>query len=343
MQLLHGRRHLVPNNPRKYFRSFTPAMTQRQRPEVIIRPFNDASQIPRLVQINRDATAPDLLTQWMDLYTGKSEPDGARANLEDLLKTQRSPSSNSASSADKYGAAIAVLRFPSEASSDGRTDRAEPVDDAGVSEGADGSVQAAMNGESETRPKELIAGFIYWFEGYLNVPALRGDDDKTKGVSGPEQGGLQPDAAQSTPHVTSTIANESKTNAGANSMTTPARTPSETQAARLALGEEMYAASRQHYIRTIKWRRHIFIRRVMVDPDCQRMGIGTALMRHVTAYADEKAMPCWLYSRPAGVKLYETEGFQTAGITVLETEELKGVRESRAMVRWEAGQGLEDW
>jgi GNAT superfamily N-acetyltransferase len=245
----------------------------QRRPDhaIVLRQLTRKTDIQRLTDINRDAMAPDLLSKWMEMYTPRSEAEGARLALEEAMKAREEGERDSNV---KYGTMIAVVR--------------------------------STTGEEA---QEVIAGFIYWEEGYINVPSLR------------------PSAATD----------------AASAPSNPASDEEIARQARLALGTEIYAHSRQHYIKTIQWRRHVFVRRLMVDPLYQRMGIGALLLRHVTSHADQNAMPCWLYSRPAGVKLYEQEGFQAVGTTKLSTAELPGVGISLGMVRWEQGPGVGDW
>ena len=282
-------RHFLTAYPFKPFNtSIRQAHTSMAKPKVTVQALALPSQIPRLVEINQSAMAPDLLSKWMELYTPRSEAEGARRDLQGLFNEKGKVRN------DVNGRCyFASIRVDVGA-------RAESI-----------AASPPSNSEGPTKEEnegaeEAIAGFIYYEEGiHVNVPALRGDDEPQP----------QPDSITK---ETSTLS------------------PSQTHQRNLATGDQIYAASRQHYIRTIQHRRHIFIRRLMVDPAYQGRGVGVALLRHVTARTDEQAMPCWLYSRPAGVGLYEKMGFRDSGVTVLETEELKGVAESLGMVRWES-------
>ncbi|KPI36899.1 uncharacterized protein AB675_5992 [Cyphellophora attinorum] len=247
------------------------AAQRQQTYEIVLRPLTTKNDIQRLTDINRDAMAPDLLSKWMEMYTPRSEAEGARLALEEAMKD---------------------------------SDNGEKVSD-----GNYGTVTAVVRSIADDEDQEVIAGFVYWEEGYINVGSLQASA-----------------AADATPVLSN-----------------PANDVERARQARLALGTEIYAHSRQHYIKTIQWRRHVFVRRLMVDPSYQRMGIGSLLLRHVTSHADQNAMPCWLYSRPAGVKLYEQEGFRAVGTTELSTAELPGVGISLGMVRWEQGPGVGDW
>jgi GNAT superfamily N-acetyltransferase len=61
----------------------------------------------------------------------------------------------------------------------------------------------------------------------------------------------------------------------------------------------------------------------MVDPAFQRKGIASRLLKHVTDEADRLRTPVWLFSRPAGVPLYEKAGFVEVGQTELDVPEFK--------------------
>jgi GNAT superfamily N-acetyltransferase len=56
------------------------------------------------------------------------------------------------------------------------------------------------------------------------------------------------------------------------------------------------------------------LRRMMVDPDHQRKGIGQKLLQWGLDLADKQKMVCWLYARPAAVRLYESAGFKVMGV-----------------------------
>lgn len=67
---------------------------------------------------------------------------------------------------------------------------------------------------------------------------------------------------------------------------------------------------------------HYYFQYLGVLPQQQGKGYGTAMMRHITAIADQANMPCYLETASAGaVPMYHRYGFET----VLE-EEIIGVR-----------------
>jgi GNAT superfamily N-acetyltransferase len=54
-------------------------------------------------------------------------------------------------------------------------------------------------------------------------------------------------------------------------------------------------------------------RRMMVDPNYQRRGIGRLLLKWGLDYADEHKLVAWLNARPAGSKMYLDAGFKIVG------------------------------
>lgn len=69
--------------------------------------------------------------------------------------------------------------------------------------------------------------------------------------------------------------------------------------------------------------KRLVIRRLMVDPSFQRRGIAKKLLQAVTSEADQMRIPMWLFSRPAGVPLYEKVGFIEVGQTQLSVPEFE--------------------
>ena len=74
--------------------------------------------------------------------------------------------------------------------------------------------------------------------------------------------------------------------------------------------EELMRKSGNAYISAIRGKRHVYLRRMIVHPEYQKQGIGTMLVKWGMDVADEGKIVGWLYSRPAGQKLYEREGFK---------------------------------
>ncbi|KIX05865.1 uncharacterized protein Z518_03838 [Rhinocladiella mackenziei CBS 650.93] len=79
------------------------------------------------------------------------------------------------------------------------------------------------------------------------------------------------------------------------------------------------------YIGTIRGKRHLFLHRLMVHPSYQRQGIGQRLLDWGIETADRENIVSWLFSRPAGSRLYERNGWKEVLATEVEVpdEDLK--------------------
>jgi GNAT superfamily N-acetyltransferase len=172
----------------------------------------------------------------------------------------------------------------------------EAVSNALDSETEDHVVVIAVPGaDDESYP----VGFCHFFEGYITLPAKSTEADPVAVI---EQ--------------------------------------DEGRVARLRMGEEMYTLTRNFYRATIHGQKHRckcqvrswvgcrlssveVIRRLMVDPKYQRLGLGAKMLAQVANGADQMRMPMWLYSRPAGVAMYKAHGFQIVGETQLDVPEFK--------------------
>ncbi|MCJ1455311.1 hypothetical protein MMC28_005665 [Mycoblastus sanguinarius] len=60
-------------------------------------------------------------------------------------------------------------------------------------------------------------------------------------------------------------------------------------------------------------KRHVYINTLVTDPDHQGHGVGSALVRWVTARADTDNVPCWLQSSPVAQSVYAKAGFKNIG------------------------------
>ena len=63
------------------------------------------------------------------------------------------------------------------------------------------------------------------------------------------------------------------------------------------------------YVGTIRGKKHVILRRLVVHPDFQRRGIGRKLMQWGLDEADRLGIVSWLFARPAGIQLYQRCGY----------------------------------
>lgn len=82
---------------------------------------------------------------------------------------------------------------------------------------------------------------------------------------------------------------------------------------------------------------HIYLAMIIVDPQHQRRGIGTALLRHGLAEADRRGYPAFLEASPAGVGLYSKLGWKAKLQTDVNLKDYGGaedhIESNVAMVR----------
>jgi len=60
------------------------------------------------------------------------------------------------------------------------------------------------------------------------------------------------------------------------------------------------------------------LHRLIVDPSYQRQGIGQNLLNWGVEVADRENLVSWLFSRPAGSRLYEKNGWKAIQTTEFE-------------------------
>ena len=161
---------------------------------------------------------------------------------------------------------------------------------------------------------EKIIGFVHWMCGYILLDKV--DPFAEKSVPEPATAPVADvrDVASNLAENLSETANKLEES--------PSKTREDAdRAKRLRAGEAKYIATRNHYIAAIRGKKHMFIRRIMVLPEYQGHGIGSKLMKIVTDEADHQKIVCWLFARPAGMKLYERVGFKSMGITEMDEKE----------------------
>lgn len=179
---------------------------------------------------------------------------------------------------------------------------------------------------------EKIVGFIHWFCGWIVL-------EKVDPFAVEKSDQVQSQQTQNRPvaDIKDVASNVAETLADEAAALEEKPRPTEEEivrARRLKKGEKKYIRTRNHYIAAIRGKRHMFIRRIMVLPEYQGMGIGRQLMKVVTDEADRLKIVCWLFARPMGVRMYERFGYVTVGVTEMdEVEEGFECPETRSMMR----------
>ncbi|KIV90620.1 hypothetical protein PV10_07905 [Exophiala mesophila] len=75
--------------------------------------------------------------------------------------------------------------------------------------------------------------------------------------------------------------------------------------------EELSRKVGNAYISAIRGKRHLYLHRLIVLPSHQHQGVGQKLLDWGVQTADRENVVSWLFSRPAGSKLYTKNGWQT--------------------------------
>lgn len=186
-------------------------------------------------------------------------------------------------------------------------------------------VKAVVPG-SDSDNDEKIVGFIHWFCGWIQLEQV---DPFAS------QASLATETATDIKDVASNMA-ETLAKEAADLKAVPESSQEDlVRARRLKKGERKYVETRNHYISAIRGKRHMFIRRIMVLPDYQGMGIGKKLMKVVTDEADRLKIVCWLFARPGGVPMYKKLGYEVAAVTDMhEPEENFECPETLSMIRF---------
>lgn len=158
--------------------------------------------------------------------------------------------------------------------------------------------------------KEKIVGFCHWLEGYIVLDKVDPFAKKPELASGNQK--EVPDVKD----LASNIAEDLE----AKAQTLQSQDDAD-RAARLRIGEAIYVTTRNHYIASIRGKKHMFIRRLMTLPEYQGRGVASQLLKVVTDEADRQKIVCWLNSRPAGEPLYKKVGFQVIAETMMDEPE----------------------
>ena len=168
-------------------------------------------------------------------------------------------------------------------------------------------------------------GFIHWLEvpesddANLAKDGLEGEPQETKSLLA----GKEIQESIHGPQAADNAANPKKERADL------ARQEHET---RIEKGIELLSQGGIMFANIMEGRRHVFLKTMIVHPKYQRKGIARQMIRLVLDEADQKGLPCLLFSRPAGHKLYLNSGFESKGTADISVPEL-GVPPFHGMLR----------
>ncbi|KAJ5527165.1 acetyltransferase [Penicillium frequentans] len=79
------------------------------------------------------------------------------------------------------------------------------------------------------------------------------------------------------------------------------------------VGRQMRSDSMKWEAHFMKGARYLILQALAVNPDDQRQGVGSQLVKWGVERADEERIACWCHASPAGNQLYLKSGFQELG------------------------------
>ncbi|KAF3902508.1 hypothetical protein ABW21_db0204255 [Orbilia brochopaga] len=79
------------------------------------------------------------------------------------------------------------------------------------------------------------------------------------------------------------------------------------------IGRQMRNDSMKWETDSMTENKYLILQGLVTDPDCQRRGIGSQLVKWGVDRADAEKLPCWCHASPAGNQLYRKAGFQEMG------------------------------
>lgn len=87
------------------------------------------------------------------------------------------------------------------------------------------------------------------------------------------------------------------------------------------VGRQMRSDSIKWEAHFMKEARYLILQALAVNPDDQRQGVGSQLVKWGVQRADEERFSCWCHASPAGNQLYVKSGFQELGSDEYDLEE----------------------
>jgi len=166
---------------------------------------------------------------------------------------------------------------------------------------------------SVSEDRETIVGFSQWRVGYVETPktdpfAIKRDVDKSATFEA------------EVPNVTVGESKERGEAAGIGTETGDSTTGKPTRPEPFYSNpyEEVSRKLGNSYIGTIRGKKHLYLHRLIVHPSYQRQGIGQELLNWGVEIADRENLVSWLFSRPAGSRLYEKNGWKAIQTTEVE-------------------------
>ncbi|GJC87802.1 hypothetical protein ColLi_10640 [Colletotrichum liriopes] len=74
------------------------------------------------------------------------------------------------------------------------------------------------------------------------------------------------------------------------------------------------------YVNAVNGRKHSYVKSIMVDPRCQRKGIGAKLLQTVVDFSDAEDIPTFLVASAEGYSLYKRLGFEDLGTWTIDND-----------------------
>ncbi|KIY01549.1 uncharacterized protein Z520_03101 [Fonsecaea multimorphosa CBS 102226] len=158
--------------------------------------------------------------------------------------------------------------------------------------------------------EETIVGFTLWRKGYVEVPKMDPFAPKkettesattdTSTINVPITEGVNAESAVDIQTIPTT-------QISGDGATGPATKPKPFYANPDA---EVARKLGNAYIGAIRGKRHLYLHWLSIHPSYQRQGIGQKLLDWGIEVADRENIVAWLFARPAGIRLYERNGWK---------------------------------
>ncbi|OAP57638.1 hypothetical protein AYL99_08376 [Fonsecaea erecta] len=250
---------------------------------ITIKPITSEADIPICATLADAALKPDGLHEFRKRYS-KNVYDNTVDKLTDALRDDRG----------RFSLFKAVLSTTP--SNDRRGDPNDTVE----------TENTQAQGEHET-----IVGFTLWRKGYLEVAKMDPFAPKNETTEGafidtsvinvPISEGVNTDATADIPTIPTTQVSGDGASGPEKAKPKPFYANPD---------EELFRKLGNAYVSAIRGKRHLYLHWLAVHPSYQRLGIGQKLLDWGVEVADRENIVSWLFARPAGIKLYDRNGWK---------------------------------
>ncbi|KIW35256.1 uncharacterized protein PV07_01961 [Cladophialophora immunda] len=249
---------------------------------IVIKPITSEADIPVCAKLADAALKPDGLHEFRNRYS-KSVYDNTVEKLTDAIRDDRGR----------------FFIFKAVVSPAPRKDRTADLN----------STAEVPNNEVQGE-EEVMVGFTLWRKGYVEVPKMdpfapknETTEDATVATSitnVPISEGIDAESATDV-LTTATPGISGDGAAGPGGKPKPFYANPDAELAR-KLGNA--------YVGAIRGKRHLYLHWLTIHPSYQRQGIGQKLLDWGVEVADRENIVSWLFARPAGIRLYERNGWK---------------------------------